>query len=57
MEDHKPTPIKVCDFNSYAVRAALAREAAHGRTEAGTPEWEQTNFQGGGGCDSDGFYV
>ena len=25
MEDHKPTPIVVRDFNLYAVRAVLAR--------------------------------
>ena len=56
MEDHTPTPINVRDFNPYAVRAALAREAARGWTQAGTPKWEQTNFQGGGGCDSGGFY-
>ena len=33
MEDHKPTPIIVRDFNLYAVRAVLARYAAQGRTQ------------------------
>ena len=33
MEDYTPAPIVVRDFNPYAVRAALAREAAQGRTQ------------------------
>ncbi|KAF8258992.1 hypothetical protein EI94DRAFT_1752770 [Lactarius quietus] len=33
MEDNKPTPIIVRDFNPYAVRAALARQAARGLSQ------------------------
>ena len=33
MEDHKPTPIIVRDFNMYAVRAVLAHYAAQGQTQ------------------------
>lgn len=33
MEEHAPTPIIVRDFNPYAVRAALAREATQGRSQ------------------------
>ena len=33
MEDHKPTPIVVRDFNLYAIRAVLAPYAAQGRTQ------------------------
>ena len=33
MEERTPTPIIVRDFNPYAVRAALAREAAQGRPQ------------------------
>ena len=33
MEDRSPTPIIVHDFNPYAVRAALAREASQGWTQ------------------------